>query len=138
MADNGNDARSGMGDFMRGRNGADELSNAAVCLAVILLIINLFGRWIFLSVIVLLLLAYALFRMLSTDGGARQREADAFGSAVGPLRPWLRDPVVAWQESRAYKHGICPNCHQRVRVPRGKGLLRVTCPQCKQKFEIKS
>lgn len=138
MADNGNGTRNGMSDFMRGRNGADELSNAAVCLAVILLVINLFGRWMFLSVIVLLLLAYAIFRMVSTDIGARQKEADSFGAAVGPVRPWLRDPATAWQESREYKHGTCPNCHQHVRVPRGKGLLRVTCPQCKQKFEIKS
>ena len=32
----------------------------------------------------------------------------------------------------------CPNCGQKVRVPRGKGKIRVTCPSCHQKFDARS
>lgn len=28
----------------------------------------------------------------------------------------------------------CPNCDQRVRVPRGRGKIEITCPRCSHKF----
>ncbi|RQD69444.1 MAG: glutaredoxin family protein [Tindallia sp. MSAO_Bac2] len=28
----------------------------------------------------------------------------------------------------------CPNCHRRMRVPKGKGKIRVTCPHCQHKY----
>lgn len=43
-----------------------------------------------------------------------------------------------WAELRQYKYFICPQCAQRLRVPRGKGRLRVTCTRCGNMFEIKS
>ena len=57
---------------------------------------------------------------------------------IGPVRPWLRNPAKAMGEARAYKHLKCPECGQRVRVPRGKGKIRVRCPQCKTKFDARS
>ncbi len=44
----------------------------------------------------------------------------------------------SWSEIRQYKYFICPQCAQRLRVPRGKGRLRVTCTRCGHKFETKS
>ena len=35
-------------------------------------------------------------------------------------------------------HLTCPDCGQRVRVPRGKGKIRITCPNCKSKFDAQS
>lgn len=124
--------------FMRGRNGADELAVAIVVLALILSVIDMFVRWTPLTVLVFLLFAYAVFRTLSPDVRARRGENEAFVDIIGPIRPWLRDPRAAFNENRQYKHATCPNCHQRVRIPRGKGHVRVTCPQCRQKFDIKS
>ena len=43
-----------------------------------------------------------------------------------------------WSEIKHYKYLICPQCTQRLRVPRGKGRLRVTCTRCGNKFEAKS
>ena len=43
-----------------------------------------------------------------------------------------------WAEIRQYKYLICPQCTQRLRVPRGKGRLRVTCTRCGNVFETKS
>ncbi len=124
--------------FMNGRNGADELAGTCVWVAVILMVINIFARNPVLTILVLLILAYALFRMTSTNVAARRRESEVFAEKLGPVRPWIRNPRAAWNESRAYKHASCASCGQRVRVPRGKGRLRVTCPKCGEKFEVKS
>ena len=35
----------------------------------------------------------------------------------------------------AYHHFICPACSQKLRVPRGRGRVQVTCPKCKTVFE---
>ena len=32
------------------------------------------------------------------------------------------------------RHFRCPKCHQKVRVPRGKGKIQITCPKCGEKF----
>ncbi|MCH4084712.1 MAG: zinc-ribbon domain-containing protein [Olsenella sp.] len=125
-------------EFMRGRNGADELGVACLELAVILAIINIFAGNGVIYVITLALLAYAIFRMVSTNVNQRRRESMAFAEKLGPVRPWISNPAAAYRNARTYKHATCPNCHQRVRVPRGKGHIRITCPRCKQKFDLHS
>lgn len=35
----------------------------------------------------------------------------------------------------AYHHFLCPCCGQKLRVPRGRGRVEVTCPKCKTVFE---
>lgn len=52
---------------------------------------------------------------------------------------------AARENNRASKKGgtvycyyYCPNCKQQVRVPAGKGKVRITCPRCEHKFETYS
>ena len=52
---------------------------------------------------------------------------------------------AARENDRAQKKGgtiycyyYCPNCKQQVRVPAGKGKVRITCPRCNEKFETYS
>lgn len=37
-----------------------------------------------------------------------------------------------------HKYFFCPKCGQSVRVPKGAGKIRVTCPKCGEKFEKKA
>ncbi|MDO4536785.1 MAG: zinc ribbon domain-containing protein [Coriobacteriales bacterium] len=124
--------------FMAGRNGTDELGTCVLLLAFVLVIINLFVSNIVLSIIALVLMVYAWWRTMSRNLEARENENGVFCEYLGPLRPWIRNPPAAFAEARAYKHLKCPNCGQRVRVPRGKGKIRINCPQCHEKFEAKS
>lgn len=125
-------------DWMRGRQGPDDLAIFCVNLAFVLVIINLFASALWLNAVVLALVIYAFFRMQSKNLGKRARENESFLKALGPARPWFQNPKAAWGEFRAYKHVKCSSCGQKSRVPRGKGKLRVTCPKCGTKFEVKS
>ena len=69
---------------------------------------------------------------------AWQDQVVALPPGVKAVAPWLRDPAAALKESQQYKHLQCPHCGQMVRVPRGKGAIRVTCPRCHEKFDTRS
>ena len=125
-------------EWLRGRQGPDDLAVFCVNLAIVVLLVNAFLRTSWLGWAALLLVAYSVFRIQSKNLGARARENEAFLKALGPARPWLQNPRAAWGELRTYKHVRCGSCRQRVRVPRGKGRLRVTCPKCGSKFEVRS
>ena len=127
-----------LAEWLRGRQGPDDLAVFSVNLAIVLVLVNVFARTSWLGWVALVLVAYAMFRIQSKNLGARARENAAFLKALGPVRPWIQNPRAAWSELRAYRHVRCTSCKQRVRVPRGKGRLRVTCPRCKSKFEVRS
>ena len=55
-------------------------------------------------------------------------------SSGGILDKWKQQ----WHEYRTYRFLICPQCSQRLRVPRGKGKIRVTCTKCRNQFVAKS
>lgn len=121
-----------------GRNGADELSGAVTNLAIILVIINLFVGSRVLPAIALLLLIYAWFRISSKNIEARNRENTAALKAAGPVISFLSNPISMLQENKNYVHYKCPSCGQKVRIPRGKGKVRITCPKCHTRFEGKA
>lgn len=130
--------KQNLNDFMRGRNGTDELAIASLVVALVLLIINCFAQQLWLTILVLAFIAYGLFRFLAPASAQLEEQNEHFVSLIGPAAPWLRDPVAAWKESKDFKHLQCPHCGQMVRVPRGKGAIRVTCPRCHEKFETRS
>lgn len=125
-------------EWLRGRQGPDDLAVFCVNLAMVIVLVNVFAHVGALSFVALALLAYGIFRIQSKNLGARARENEAFLNALGPVRPWVQNPRAAYGELRAYKHVRCSSCKQKVRVPRGKGKLRVTCPKCRTKFEVRS
>ena len=65
--------------------------------------------------------------------GTPQQSASAPTSG-GILDKWKRQ----WREYRTYRYLICTQCSQRLRVPRGKGKIRVTCTKCRNQFIAKS
>ena len=127
-----------MMEWLQGRQGPDDLAVFSMNLAIVVVVVNLFARVSWLGWVALVLIAYSMFRIQSKNLGSRARENEAFLKVLGPARPWVQNPRAAWAELRAYKHVRCASCKQRVRVPRGKGKLRVTCPRCKTKFEVRS
>ncbi len=38
------------------------------------------------------------------------------------------------QDKRYYRFYNCPNCNQKVRVPKGRGKIEITCPKCHTSF----
>ena len=95
------------------------------------------------------MLLFSLYRVFSRDIPRRQAELTWFldktrrifrrlrpaaRSAAGQLDLWRRQ----WKDRHTHYYLRCPSCRHRLRLPRGKGLLTVTCPVCKKTFRRKT
>ena len=122
--------------FMMGRYGVDQLSFAMLLLAMVLMMFTR-GRLWPLSVLGFVVLGLAYYRMLSRNISARAQENGVF------LRGWYRvrnswNGLVGRLGDRNHRYYRCPNCRQRLRVPRGRGAIAITCPKCHREFVKKT
>ena len=43
-----------------------------------------------------------------------------------------------FKERNTYKYFRCPQCKQKLRAPRGRGKIQVTCQKCHHVFQTKT
>lgn len=130
-------ARTRTARFMAGRNGNDQFNVfLMICsLALILLSAILKGR---LFLLVLVLLGYIYFRMLSRNVYKRQEENGRFLRWKYKLSSRFRLLGERWKQRRDYKFFVCPSCHATLRVPKGRGKIKIVCRKCGASFTGKS
>ena len=124
-------------DFMAGRYGADELTKFMTTACLICLVLNIFTHWQILYVLALAILFVSYFRMFSRNTNKRYRENLKYIE--------LKNRVVGFFKGKGFgsranqdptkKIFKCPGCKQKVRVPKGKGTILITCPKCKAQFQ---
>lgn len=124
--------------FMRGRYGTDEFSRFLLTFCLALLVLNLFARAEIVYLLALLVLGYCYFRMLSRNIAARSAENRKYLGYTDGIRRSLGKMKRRISESKEYHIYKCPSCGQKIRIPRGKGKIRITCPKCRNEFDKKS
>lgn len=127
-----------MKNFMIGRYGQDELGKFILSLTLILLVINLFVKTSALSAVALMLIFYSYYRIFSRDTSARYAENKKFLDTIEPLRIKFFTSKNKYENRKVYKYIKCPSCKLEMKVPKGKGKIKVTCKSCGNKFIIKS
>ncbi len=119
--------------FLYGRYGTDTFNFALLISGVVFSLLgSLFFRPLYFLADILLI--YALFRALSKNIPARQRENQAFLKIWLPIKGWFRFQKQKLSQRKEYKYFQCPNCKQRLRAPRGRGNIQVTCQKCRHVF----
>ena len=133
-----NNLKQKFAQFMVGRYGVDEFSRFLLRFAVAMMIVNLIIRIPVLNTVVLLLLVYVYFRMFSRNIQGRYRENLKYKELTWKIRSFLTSKKNQAADLKANHIYKCPKCGQKIRIPRGKGKIIVTCPKCKNEFEKKS
>ena len=88
-------------------------------------------------------LLFMLIRIFSTNYQARTQENQKICGLVQKLADKIRglfskaSTPFSTQRDAGYKTFSCPNCKQKMRAPKGKGKIRVTCHTCGHIFEKK-
>ena len=81
-----------------------------------------------------ILIFIALFRAFSKNKRKRAMEQLKFFNLISPI--YSRLLKFASKDRKNYIYFKCKNCKQELRIPRGKGKIKVICPHCKHE-EIK-
>ena len=127
-----------MQSFMAGRYGYDELSRAMSIMALICLLVAMFTGWPLLSTVALILWVWALIRSYSKNISKRQLERQSYLRLTGRIKGWFGTKKRAWSERKTHCYFKCPNCKKTLRVPKGKGKIKITCPECKTQITKKT
>lgn len=131
--------------LMAGRYGVDALGRAlsigGLAALVLSMVMRIVGVDWLASVLIILALAsiiWSYFRIFSRNFQKRSQENEKF------LRWWdgvccaFRLRKECFSQRKDYAFFRCPSCRQMVRVPRGKGRIRITCRKCGFAFEKKT
>lgn len=125
-------------EFMNGRYGADQLSKFMLGVCLVCLVLNYFTRHRILYLLALVVLGLCYFRMFSRDYAKRSAENQKYLNMVWKVKARFGKMKNRAAQSKDFHIYTCPSCGQKIRIPRGKGKIRITCPKCKHEFEKKS
>lgn len=124
--------------FMTGRYGVDQLSRLLLGISVVFCVLSLFSRWNLFYLLALALLSYTYYRMFSRNVSKRYAENQKFLNARYRLAVKRDQQKRQFAQRKEYRFYRCPGCRQKVRVPRGKGRISISCPKCRTEFIKKS
>lgn len=131
--------------FMYGRRGNDELNVFILIIVFILAFLNIFFRSYIVYILQSLFLVLFIIRFLSRNISARDRENNWFLKVKSKFSKNNDYNTVNYndyqpkkEKEKKYKYFKCPNCSAKLRVPKGKGKITITCPRCRTSFKGKS
>jgi ribosomal protein S27E len=130
---------------MAGRHGGDAFSVAQLVLYGILLMLSSIFHNSLLLLLAVAVLIWCLWRMLSRNQQNRWKENAWFLGWWNPIwhgmrgisARFRREQDYATMKARdrsVYRYYKCPKCKNKLRVPKGKGKIAITCPVCHTEF----
>lgn len=132
-------------NFMAGRTGPDNLGKflLIVSFAIVLLsyVLGMFSAgtvsnilWLF----GLVSLFYCYFRMMSRNIYKRQEENRKFLRRKAKIKAWFNSKTKRFKQRKTHRYFKCPNCKAQLRVPKGKGKIKISCNKCGHTFVKKT
>ena len=123
--------------FMMGRYGNDRFNQFLMIVALIFLVISFFGPGIFYT-IALAIMIYTYYRMFSRQIYKRAAENQKYIQKEMQVRGFFKRKKKEFSQLKDYHIYKCPRCKQKIRVPRGRGRIAITCRKCGNEFIKKS
>ncbi len=124
--------------FIQGRYGVDQFSRFLTIAGIILMIISRFFGGFILDTLGFLMVIYAYFRMFSKNINKRYAENQKYLQYSSVFMRTLNGYKNSFSQRKTHRIFKCPSCKQKIRVPKGKGKIEITCPKCLSKFIRKS
>ncbi len=118
--------------FFSGRYGSDKLNLFLLVLLLILTLMYIITHWIIFDILSMAVAITVCFRMFSRNYSKRAAENAKYMKLTEPVRTFVNNLRPA--SSVSHKVFYCPKCKQKLRVPKGRGKIEITCPKCRNNF----
>nr|WP_302598628.1 hypothetical protein [uncultured Cellulosilyticum sp.] len=126
--------------FMQGRYGSDQLCLALLIVSILLSFLSPLTGSPIVAIISYIPLILCIYRMFSKNISKRYEENRKFMNFWHPI--WQKilgfknkvQKKVTQLKDKDHKYYKCPNCKKTLRVPKGRGNIRITCPKCHHEF----
>ena len=88
----------------------------------------------FISTLGLVILLLTYYRMFSRQIGKRAAENQKYLRLEWKLRAKWQRRKQALAQNKTHRVYKCPSCRQKIRVPRNRGRIAITCRKCGTEF----
>lgn len=119
--------------WMYGRNGMDAFGQFLLICAIVVNILSYLPYLRLFSLMGTALLIWEIVRFCSKNLYKRQQENAKYWSIRQKASKSLAFYKKMWQERATHRYFKC-KCGTRMRVPKGKGKIEITCPKCQSKI----
>ena len=116
--------------FMIGRYGTDGLNQFLSIASIVMLLISLLTRVTLFTWVGVVLLVLCYYRSLSRNIGKRTEENYKYYAIKDRVDNKFRGLKGQWANRKIYHYYRCPKCLQKLRLPRGRGRIQISCPRC--------
>lgn len=130
---------------MQGRYGTDQLSRFLSLVVIVLIVLDMIANaflafpgvqfFVRISGIIYTVLLFVIyFRTFSRNIPRRYAENQKFLSLKQKISSFFGKSGHSSGQRIEYNIYKCPQCRQKIRIPRGKGRIVVRCPKCGTEF----
>ena len=140
-----NDFRYKMAKFFSGRTGVDALGRTVTWIALIFMLLTMITHSNIFYLIAMGCLIYSIWRMFSKNYQKRYYEnakflekttgiRRRFSSLPSNMKAFFSKQKYNFNQHKTYAIFKCPSCKQKLRAPKGRGKIQVTCSKCNTVF----
>lgn len=123
--------------WMYNRYGFDKLSYVLFIVYGALVLINIFIRSELMNFVMVLIIVYILFRLMSKNTTKRRMENDHFIKYLNLMKGLLQLNKRRIVEMKIYRFRRCPDCKTVLRLKRKIGTHKVECPRCHRELSVR-
>ena len=122
--------REKLRQFMIGRYGTDGLNLILSIASLVLLLIAIISRVSLFTYLGAALLIFCYYRTFSRNISKRTEENYKFYTLKDRVDNKFKGWKEQWANRKVYHYYRCPQCRQKLRVPRGRGRIQISSPRC--------
>ena len=120
--------------FMYGRYGMDGFGNFLLWGAIVLMLLSGLFRIPLLNTLSLAVLVYGYFRIFSRNTQKRYQENCTYYRYITMVKDFFKKQKSYMQQRKTHHIYKCPQCKQKIRIPKGKGKVAIRCRRCGTEF----
>lgn len=132
------DMREKVYRFMQGRYGMDAFSGFLIGAGLLTAVLNAFFGSRILTVLSWAFVIFAYSRIFSKNRGRCIAQNLWFYNHTKAVREFVQKERGRMRVRKTHHIYTCKKCGQKIRIPKGKGRIMVTCPKCRNEFPKRS